>query len=60
MMQVWVWMEARELASAAFVNADDLVKYDWYGPLCRVLCQRSNPFLLPQAYTCDLDHYTAT
>lgn len=37
MMQVWVWMEARELASAAFVNADDLVKYDWYGPLCRVL-----------------------
>ena len=24
-------MEARELASAALVNADDLVKYDWYG-----------------------------
>lgn len=24
-------MEARELASAASVNADDLVKYDWYG-----------------------------
>lgn len=23
-------MEAREFASAAFVNADELVKYDWY------------------------------
>ncbi|EMD41901.1 hypothetical protein CERSUDRAFT_147303 [Gelatoporia subvermispora B] len=30
--QVWVWMEARELASAAFVNADDMVKYDWLVP----------------------------
>ncbi|KAI0361436.1 ABC1-domain-containing protein [Trametes cingulata] len=28
-LKVWVWMEARELASAVFVNADDLVKYDW-------------------------------
>ena len=34
-LQLWVWMEARELASAAFVNADDLVKYDWYGALSR-------------------------
>jgi aarF domain-containing kinase len=28
-VKVWVWLEARELASAAFVNADDLIKYDW-------------------------------
>ncbi|KAH9944240.1 ABC1-domain-containing protein [Epithele typhae] len=26
------WMEARELATAALVNADDLVKYDWLTP----------------------------
>ena len=26
--QVWVWLEARQLASAALVNIDDLVKYD--------------------------------
>ncbi|KAI0756836.1 ABC1-domain-containing protein [Daedaleopsis nitida] len=31
-LKVWVWMEARELASAAFVNADDLVRYDWLTP----------------------------
>ncbi|KAH9858023.1 ABC1-domain-containing protein [Lenzites betulinus] len=31
-IKVWVWMEARELASAAFVNADDMVKYDWLTP----------------------------
>ncbi|EIW64210.1 ABC1-domain-containing protein [Trametes versicolor FP-101664 SS1] len=31
-LKVWVWMEAREFASAAFVNADDLVKYDWLTP----------------------------
>ncbi|RPD55898.1 ABC1-domain-containing protein [Lentinus tigrinus ALCF2SS1-6] len=31
-LKVWVWMEARELATAAFVNADDLVKYDWLTP----------------------------
>ncbi|KAI0801098.1 ABC1-domain-containing protein [Fomes fomentarius] len=30
--KVWVWMEAREFASAAFVNADELVKYDWLTP----------------------------
>ncbi|ETW87038.1 hypothetical protein HETIRDRAFT_166565 [Heterobasidion irregulare TC 32-1] len=29
LLKVWVWLEARELASAAFVNADDLVRYDW-------------------------------
>jgi len=31
-LKVWVWLEARELASATFVNADDLVKYDWLVP----------------------------
>ncbi|PIL31793.1 hypothetical protein GSI_06497 [Ganoderma sinense ZZ0214-1] len=31
-LKFWVYMEARELASAAFVNADDLVKYDWLTP----------------------------
>lgn len=33
--QVWVWVEARELASAAFVDADELVRYDWYEFLVR-------------------------
>jgi len=32
LLKVWVWLEARELASAAFVNADDLIKYDWLVP----------------------------
>ena len=27
--KVWVWLEARDLATATFVNADDLVKYGW-------------------------------
>lgn len=27
--QVWMWVEARQMASAAFVNVDDFVKYDW-------------------------------
>ncbi|TFK94383.1 ABC1-domain-containing protein [Polyporus arcularius HHB13444] len=31
-LKVWVWMEAREFASAAFVNADDMIKYDWLTP----------------------------
>lgn len=31
-LKFWVYMEARELASAALVNADDLVKYDWLTP----------------------------
>ncbi|KAI0375170.1 ABC1-domain-containing protein [Pilatotrama ljubarskyi] len=31
-LKVWVYMEARGFASAAFVNADDLVKYDWLTP----------------------------
>jgi len=26
--QVWMWLEARQLASAALVNIDDLVRYD--------------------------------
>ncbi|KAI0669732.1 ABC1-domain-containing protein [Trametes maxima] len=31
-LKVWVWMEARELATTAFADADDLVKYDWLTP----------------------------
>jgi aarF domain-containing kinase len=27
--QIWLWIEARELASSAIVNADDLVRGDW-------------------------------
>jgi hypothetical protein len=26
--QLWVYLEARELASTALVNADDLIRYD--------------------------------
>ncbi|KAF9225428.1 ABC1-domain-containing protein [Gyrodon lividus] len=32
LLKVWVWVEARQLASAAFVNVDDLVKYDLLVP----------------------------
>jgi len=32
LLKMWVWLEARELASTAFVNADDLVRYDWLTP----------------------------
>lgn len=28
----WILVEARSLANAAFVNADDLIKYDWLTP----------------------------
>jgi len=31
-LKVWVWLEARQLASAALVNIDDLVKYDLLVP----------------------------
>ncbi|OBZ78754.1 ABC1 family protein C21C3.03, mitochondrial [Grifola frondosa] len=31
-LQVWVWLEAREFASAAFIDADELVRYDWLTP----------------------------
>ncbi|GJE85832.1 ADCK2-like domain-containing protein [Phanerochaete sordida] len=31
-LKVWVYMEARELASSALVDADELVKYDWLTP----------------------------
>ncbi|KAI0652019.1 ABC1-domain-containing protein [Trametes meyenii] len=31
-LKVWVWMEARELVTTAFADADDLVKYDWLTP----------------------------
>ncbi|KAH0838002.1 hypothetical protein J3R83DRAFT_6241 [Lanmaoa asiatica] len=32
LLKVWVWLEARQLASAALVNIDDLVKYDLLAP----------------------------
>ncbi|KAH7886139.1 hypothetical protein F5I97DRAFT_1877825 [Phlebopus sp. FC_14] len=32
LLKVWMWLEARQLASTAFVNVDDLVKYDWLVP----------------------------
>ncbi|KZV98959.1 putative kinase protein [Exidia glandulosa HHB12029] len=31
-LKMWIWMEARELASTAIVNADDLVHADWLSP----------------------------
>ncbi|CAL1694982.1 unnamed protein product [Somion occarium] len=31
-LKVWVYMEARELASSALIDADELVKYDWLTP----------------------------
>ncbi|KAI6012492.1 hypothetical protein F5J12DRAFT_890841 [Pisolithus orientalis] len=31
-LKVWVWVEARQLASAAFVDVDDMVKYGWLTP----------------------------
>ncbi|KAF7981112.1 hypothetical protein HWV62_34831 [Athelia sp. TMB] len=31
-LKVWVWLEARDLATSTFVNADDLVKYGWLVP----------------------------
>ncbi|KAF9245770.1 hypothetical protein BU15DRAFT_85462 [Melanogaster broomeanus] len=30
LLKVWMWLEARQLASAAIVDVDDLVKYDLY------------------------------
>ncbi|KAI0094283.1 hypothetical protein BDY19DRAFT_912075 [Irpex rosettiformis] len=30
--KVWVYVEARELASSALVDADELVRYDWLTP----------------------------
>ncbi|KAF8445569.1 hypothetical protein L210DRAFT_881161 [Boletus edulis BED1] len=32
LLKVWVWVEARQLASAALVNVDELVKYDLLVP----------------------------
>ncbi|KAG6334960.1 hypothetical protein ID866_4139, partial [Astraeus odoratus] len=29
LLKVWVWLEARQLATAAFVDVDDMVKHDW-------------------------------
>ncbi|KAI6041741.1 ABC1-domain-containing protein [Pisolithus marmoratus] len=31
-LKVWVWLEARQLASAAFDDVDDMVKYGWLTP----------------------------
>ncbi|TCD66488.1 hypothetical protein EIP91_001313 [Steccherinum ochraceum] len=31
-LKLWVWMEARELASSALVDADELVRRDWLTP----------------------------
>ncbi|TFK36951.1 hypothetical protein BDQ12DRAFT_706154 [Crucibulum laeve] len=32
LLKVWVWVEARSFISAAIVNADDMIKYDWLFP----------------------------
>jgi len=32
LLKVWVWVEARSFISSAIVNADDMVKYDWFCP----------------------------
>ncbi|EIW87051.1 ABC1-domain-containing protein [Coniophora puteana RWD-64-598 SS2] len=32
LLKVWVWLEARQLASSAFINVDNLVKYDQLVP----------------------------
>ncbi|KAF9460096.1 hypothetical protein BDZ94DRAFT_1223550 [Collybia nuda] len=32
LLKVWVWVEARSFISSAVVNADDLIKYDWFCP----------------------------
>ncbi|KAI0319778.1 ABC1-domain-containing protein [Amylostereum chailletii] len=32
LLKLWVWLEARELASAAFENVDDLIRSDWLAP----------------------------
>ncbi|VDB86595.1 unnamed protein product [Peniophora sp. CBMAI 1063] len=31
-LKVWVWLEARQLASNALVNIDELVYHDWFTP----------------------------
>ncbi|KAI0034188.1 ABC1-domain-containing protein [Vararia minispora EC-137] len=31
-LKLWVWLEARELASAALINADDMIRYDLLSP----------------------------
>lgn len=31
-LKVWVWVEARSFISSAIVNADDIIKYDWFCP----------------------------
>ncbi|CAE6509716.1 unnamed protein product [Rhizoctonia solani] len=32
MFKIWVYLEARELASSTIVNLDELVRYDWLSP----------------------------
>ncbi|KDQ63288.1 hypothetical protein JAAARDRAFT_29306 [Jaapia argillacea MUCL 33604] len=31
-LKLWVWMEAREMVTAAILDADELVRYDWLTP----------------------------
>lgn len=41
-VKLWVLMEARELVNASIVNADEMVRYDWYAyPYCVVFLTRS-------------------
>jgi len=48
--QVWMWVEARQMASAAnVVDVDDLVKYDWlvYRPSAADASTDNDPRLVP-------------
>jgi aarF domain-containing kinase len=33
-LKLWVWLEARQLASAAFVDFDEMIRTDWCVPVC--------------------------
>ncbi|KAG8689118.1 hypothetical protein FRC08_011084 [Ceratobasidium sp. 394] len=44
MIKIWVYLEARQLASSAVVNLDEMVQYDWYvSPLPDVLLANKPP-----------------
>jgi len=30
--KLWVWLEARQFASSALVDFDELIRYDWLAP----------------------------
>lgn len=32
MLKIWVYLEARQLASSTVVNLDEMVQYDWFSP----------------------------